>query len=214
MRSTNEHDYPEGASYRELRLLEEVDSRSDLSQRSISDRLGIALGITNILVKSMVKKGYIRVARVGWRRWVYSLTPAGISRKVQLTVAYTERILRHYRRVTELLHQDLGALTLSADSRVAIYGTTELAELMFLVLQDLGITKIDVFDLEPSKQKFLAMPVQRLEDIESNNYVKILVSDPTNVESRRKELLDYGIDATRIVTFLQNAENVSDIEPV
>ena len=138
MRSNNEHRNLEDKSYRELRLLEEVDRTPDLSQRRLSSRLGIAVGITNILLKSLVKKGHIRVVRVKWRRWVYILTPAGIARKVQLTISYTERFLDHYRRVRELLRRDLGALTLGPDAKLAIYGTAELAELVFLVLQDIG----------------------------------------------------------------------------
>ena len=89
----------EGDSYRELRLLEEVDSTPELSQRHLARSLGIALGVANLLVRNLVKKGYIRTTRVGWKRWVYVLTPAGMSRKVQLTLGYIERFHDHYRRV-------------------------------------------------------------------------------------------------------------------
>ena len=47
----------EGDSYRELRLLEEVDSTPELSQRHLARSLGIALGVANLLVRTLVKKG-------------------------------------------------------------------------------------------------------------------------------------------------------------
>ena len=98
----------EGESYRELRLLEEVESTPELSQRHLAHKLGIALGVANLLVRNLVKKGYIRTRQVGWKRWVYVLTPAGVTRKVQLTMNYIERFHDHYRRVCALLREDLG----------------------------------------------------------------------------------------------------------
>ena len=68
----------------------------------------------------MAKKGYVRATKVGWRRWVYILTPSGFARKVHLTLQYVERFLSHYQRVRTLLRQDLEELTLNAESRIAI----------------------------------------------------------------------------------------------
>ena len=42
----------EGGSYRELRLLEEVDSTPEVSQRHLARRLGIALGVANLLMRN------------------------------------------------------------------------------------------------------------------------------------------------------------------
>ena len=66
MRSQNELPQPlEDVEYRELRLLEEVHNVTDLSQRRLSKRLGIALGVTILLVRSASKKGYIRATKRG-----------------------------------------------------------------------------------------------------------------------------------------------------
>jgi len=40
-----------------LRILDAVESESHVSQRSLSAELGIALGLTNLLVKRLVTKG-------------------------------------------------------------------------------------------------------------------------------------------------------------
>ena len=79
----------EGTTYRELRLLEEVEETPELSQRNIAQRLGVALGVANLLIHNLAKKGYIQANRIGWKRWVYVLTPAGISRKAHLTCSHT-----------------------------------------------------------------------------------------------------------------------------
>ncbi len=54
----------EGAAFRELRLLEEVDATADVSQRTIADNVGIALGVVNLIDKSMEKRGHMRATRI------------------------------------------------------------------------------------------------------------------------------------------------------
>lgn len=195
----------EDASYRELRLLEEVEFAPEVSQRHLAHRLGIALGVANLLVRNLAKKGYIRAARVGWKRWVYILTPAGVARKVHLTLGYVDRFLDHYRRVRTLLQEDLGALTLNAESCVAIYGTTELAELMYLVLKDMGVTSIDFYDADGRDGRFLDMPVRSLQSLVPGDYFKVLVAFPSDGESRSAELAARGVSPAQIVTLLHNS---------
>lgn len=57
MRSNNEHKNIEGESNRELRLLEEAQRTLEMSQRRLAGRLGIALGVTNVLVRSLARSG-------------------------------------------------------------------------------------------------------------------------------------------------------------
>ena len=162
MRSKPEHnDRLDSDLYRELSLLSAVQSTPETSQRDLARRLGIALGLTNLLLRNLAKKGYVRITRTGWRRWFYALTPAGFSRKVELTVAYIHRFLDHYQRVRQTLMAELEPLRLTAESRVAIYGAGDLAEMGYLVLKDLGIEEIEGFtkeDMMPGQ--FVGMPVR------------------------------------------------------
>lgn len=206
MRSENEHNSLDGETYRELRLLEEVNQTPDMSQRSLAQRLGIALGVTNFLVQSMAKKGYIRVVRVRWRQWAYIVTPAGIARRIQLTFAYIDRFLDHYRRVRELLRDNLNSLDLAPDSNIAIYGATQFAEIVYLVLKDLGVANIDIVEKDPSRERFLGTDVQRLDDIAAASYVRIVIAYPTQVDERCEELLSHGILPSQIVTLLHSYE--------
>ena len=199
--SNNDEGGLEGGSFRELRLLEEVESTSDLSQRRLAANLGIALGVANVLVKSLVKKGYIRATRVSWRRWAYIVTPAGMTRKVQLSANYVDRFLGHYRRVRSLVAETLGVVDMSPESVVAIYGTNELAELMYLSLKQSGVNRIE-FLKEAGHGEFLSAPVRPLESIKPDYYVKVMVAYSTGVESRHKKLLALGVTPDCIATLL------------
>ena len=199
-----------GASYRELRLLEEVDVTPETSQRYLANRLGIALGVANLLVKNLAKKGYIRATRAGWKRWVYNLTPAGVGRKAHLTVEYVERVLDHHRRVRAILREGIGAAGLDPESRLAIYGTSELAELMYLALRDMGVTRIDFFDRRGG-QTFLGTSVRDLATIESGEYKKVMVAFSSSIEERCEELHASGVTTSQMITLLQRPADFAEI---
>jgi len=135
MRSKREQpDWSESTNDRDLRVLTEVEADPTISQRELSTRLGIALGLTNMLVRNLVKKGYVRASQAGWKRTLYALTPEGFSLKIRLATSYIHRFLNHYQRVRQTLREQLAPLALHRESRVAIWGTGEFAELIFLGL--------------------------------------------------------------------------------
>ena len=194
----------EGVSYRELRLLEEVETDPEMTQRRLAGKLGVALGVANLLVRTMAKKGYIRATHLGWKRWVYIVTPAGFARKLSLTLAYVDRFLDHYRRVRSLLRDELDALSLNAESRIAIYGTDELTELVYLCLRDMGVTEIEVLDHEANGRRLLGLEVQSLDAMDAADYSLVMVAFPTREESRLDSLIANGVSPSKIVTVLQN----------
>ncbi len=206
MRSKNEHSELQRENYRELRLLEEVEHAPNVSQRRLASHLGIALGVTNVLLKSLARKGYIRIVRVKWKQWVYVLTPSGISRKVYLTLAYIDNFLDHYRRIRQLLRNDLKDLALSKEASIAIYGRTELTELAFLVLRDLGLKNISVLDSElDGEEEFLGMPVRSLDSIMPGEFSKIFVAKSSDLGKSIDELESAGIPTSDVVTLLHGS---------
>ena len=58
-----------------LRLLDEFTREPMVTQRALSGRLGIALGLVNAYVKRLYKKGYIKVKNLPRNRIKYIITP-------------------------------------------------------------------------------------------------------------------------------------------
>jgi len=194
-------------SFRELRLLEEVEVTPATSQRHLAVQLGVALGVANLLVRNLAKKGYIRATRAGWKQWVYNLTPSGIGRKANLTLAYVDRVLGHYRRVREILRDDMEGMALDQDSRMAIYGAGGMGELMYLVLRDMGVTQVDFFDINGGRS-FLGTTVRDLGSIQPDEYVKVMVAFSSDIAGKRADLRSNGVDDSKIITFLRASEAV------
>jgi DNA-binding MarR family transcriptional regulator len=200
-------------SDKELQVLTEVESTSDITQRQLAQRVGIALGLTNSLLRSLIKKGYIRAHKASWKRWAYALTPEGASFKLRLIVEYVNRFLDHYQKIRQTLREQLEPLALNEESRVAIVGTGEFAELVFLGLKELGLDEIDVFSSDPeSMHRFLGMPVRDLNDLLFRDYDRVLVAslaDPPTDDLARALNGDQNPD--KLVTFFPDARTEGQI---
>ena len=211
MRSYDEQsDSLGGISDRELNLLSEVQLQPEASQRELAGRLGIALGMTNLLLHNLVHKGYLRINKAGWRRCLYTLTPDGLLRKVQLTLSYVDRFLGHYRKVRQTLREELVSQSLNAESKVAIYGAGEFAELVYLGLKELGIEDVDVFAKDVSASgKFLGMPILEISTFEADDYDRIVIASVGGADQQIRALLGSGISVDKLVTFFNDTKTSS-----
>lgn len=197
----------ESEDYRELQMLAELEIDPSINQRQLSARLGIALGLTNILLRNLSKKGYVRASRADWRRWLYALTPSGFSHKMKLTVSYITRVLKHYQNIRQLLRDELALLALHSESRVAICGTGEYAELIYLGLKEIEIDEIEIFDIRNQPEhRFLGLIVQDISAIDINSYDRVMVADLGRAESFRGYLPPSGSDEKKIVTFFSDGK--------
>lgn len=183
-------------------MLSEVDRNPEVSQRDLSHRIGIALGLTNLLIRNLAQKGYIRATQAGWKRWLYNLTPEGFARKVHLTTGYIHRVMDHYHQVRQTLREQLDPLVLNEESRVAIYGTGEFAELVYLGLREVGIEEIEIFSTEVSDgNKFLGMPVLDIASLQPVEYDWILVAQLNGTDTPLIETSKNLAATDKIVTF-------------
>ena len=127
-----------------LRLLEEVESQERLTQRSLSDSLGIALGLTNAYLKRCVRKGWVKISRVPSSRYRYFLTPKGFSEKARLTASYLAGSLKYITTLRRQLDAGYARCEALGQRRVAIVGAGELAELavLFATARDVEVTGV------------------------------------------------------------------------
>ena len=51
-------------SRRDLQLLEALEQEATITQRTLASRLGMALGLTNLYLKRLIRKGYVKCVTV------------------------------------------------------------------------------------------------------------------------------------------------------
>ena len=83
-----------------LDLLSEIEREGRQSQRDLSNQIGLSLGKTNFLLKSLVQAGLVKVDN--FRRsdnklgYAYVLTPHGAAEKVRITKRYLRKKEQEY----------------------------------------------------------------------------------------------------------------------
>lgn len=83
--------------YHALKLLEQ---QPDQTQRQLSEALGVSLGKTNYLLKSLVDVGWIKLDNFqkSDNKWGYAylLTPTGMTEKAAITLRFLKRKKQEY----------------------------------------------------------------------------------------------------------------------
>jgi len=129
-----------------LRALEEIEKNSQISQRELSHRLGIALGITNALLKTLVRKGLIKIRGENNRSLTYHLTHAGVLAKGKLAVDWTLNTIDLYRHAKGDVFRRLSILANTGVKTVVLYGMDELTEIALIVSADAGVEVKGIID--------------------------------------------------------------------
>jgi EPS-associated MarR family transcriptional regulator len=97
----------EDVRFRILRLLE---GNPELSQRDLSQELGVSLGAVNYCLNALVDKGQVKVrnfrASNNKLRYAYVLTPKGVAARTALAGRFLQRKMREY----EALKSEIEAL--------------------------------------------------------------------------------------------------------
>ena len=194
----------ERSTERELEILTAIGEGRPLTQRALAQRLGIALGLTNLYLKRLAKKGSIKIAEfprkpAARKRLRYLLTPRGISEKTRLTYEHIAYALNLYRRARETLRGELSRLPESGLKRIALYGTDEAAELAYLTLKEAGIEPVAVFGATAAGQ-FLGFKVRAIADLVADECDAVVVATFDRPEARVDELARVGVAPDRILT--------------
>ncbi|MBP7031470.1 MAG: winged helix-turn-helix transcriptional regulator [Anaerolineaceae bacterium] len=128
---------------RALDLLTQIEANPDISQASLADELGVAVGTINWYLKRLISKGYVKVKRAQRKKLRYIITPEGIALRASLTVDYIRTSFDLYRRVRERSNKCLDELRQSGWSQVRIQGDGEVAEVIRLTCIERGVEVVD-----------------------------------------------------------------------
>ena len=194
-------------SQRVLRLLDVVEQESNLTQRTLAARLGIALGLTNLYIKRLIRKGYLKCVTVRANRLAYVITPRGFAQKARLTLEFMEYSLDLYRDARRHLHQILTS-HVQSQTRVAIYGTGEAAEVAFLVLREIGLDVEAIFDTEGGST-FLGFPVLSVAEHTQIEYDVLIVARLDKSSTTMARLIELGVPKEKLLPLRPHMKSTS-----
>ncbi len=93
----------------EYRVLKILEQHPNLTQRQVAEKLGISLGKTHYLVKSLIDVGWVKFGNFqrSDNKWGYAylLTPMGIIEKAAITARFLVRRQREHAHLQEEIVQ-------------------------------------------------------------------------------------------------------------
>jgi DNA-binding MarR family transcriptional regulator len=194
----NDHGNKSHDSYRSFLLLSEITGEEPLSQRELSRRLGIAVGLVNSYLKNLVAKGYVRVKNFPRNRYAYLLTPQGIAEKSRLAYQH----LAYFTGLYTVARQGFLDLFLRLEAagvrKVAFCGVDEAAEIAYLSLRETDIDLAAVYDDRAAGEKFLGRPVLPLAQLAETEGVLCVITTLKRGETLKGKLLGMGIRAEQV----------------
>jgi DNA-binding Lrp family transcriptional regulator len=183
---------------RDLLLLNELDRDGGATQRTLAVKLGVALGLTNLYLKRLARKGYIKITTIPRNRIRYLLTPQGFTEKSRLTYLYMQYSLSYYRDMRVRLTEMMSTFDAAHHQRVVIYGTTELAELAYLSLREMNVDCVGFID-GSSRESFLSCPVSSPEGIVAWQFDRVLITDLEHAAVCEERLVQSGVPREKVL---------------
>ena len=183
---------------RDLLLLSELDRDGRATQRTLATKLGVALGLTNLYLKRLARKGYIKITTIPRNRIRYLLTPQGFTEKSRLTYLYMEYSLSYYRDIRTRLKEMMSTINGSHGQRVVIYGTDELAELAYLSLREMNIECVGFID-GSVRESFLSCPVSSPDRIGRWQFDRVLITDLEHAAACEDRLVRSGVPREKVL---------------
>jgi len=183
-----------------LGLMGEIERDGSYSQRELSRRLNLSLGLVNTFLKRLVNKGYFKVKTMPKNRVKYFLTPEGVARKTRLTVEYLQYSTRFYRDVKKVLIDKFKEMETNRIRSILFFGVGEVAELAYLYLQLTGIQLVGIVDDNKYGMDFFDWVTESPDRLNSDDWDAVLVTRLDDTARDITYLINKGVHLNSILT--------------
>jgi DNA-binding MarR family transcriptional regulator len=182
-----------------LKLFEAIEENNSQSQRELSRKLEISLGLVNSLLKRIVKKGFYKIISVDKNKLKYILTPKGVAEKTVLTYRFITHSLKYYEDMRDKLQMIFSKLEQRNVQRVVFLGVSGFAEIAFVAIKGSKLNLVGVADENQCNRKFFGMQVVNMSFFENDIYDAVVITAIERSDSLKKLLIRQGIEKNKIV---------------
>ena len=203
-------------AYYEYQILEHLENSPFITHRMASSKLGVSVKLTHTLMRKMIQRGWVHATRRDGRSLFYFLTPKGIAEKVRLTYEFLDFSRQFYKQARKLSSEICQDLAIKGNKQVAMLGTGDLAEIVYLGINEHGLRLTNVFDPDQAGENFMGLAIQPLDALPlptKGRFSKILVALYDPGQPMRGHYLPQGItEDKRFVWVFDHASMIERIE--
>ena len=179
-----------------LKILTDIQSGVNSSQRNISFKLAISAGLANSYIKRCVSKGWVKIRSVPKKRYIYYLTPKGFIEKSKLTAEYLSSSFSLYRNMRNECNQILSNCKKKGIKKIYLYGQSELAEVLILTAKELNINFGGIYISATNKKEFFGLEICNYLPVKKID--KIILCDMKN-SFKSLDFLKRNLDKEKII---------------
>lgn len=184
---------------RELSLLQELEKNPIISQRALSNKFGIALGVTNACLKRMVHRGWIRITSLNHHKIGYFLTPKGFAGKAKLTLHLISWTVQHYSTLKDIIGERLLQMQNKGVERIVFYGVSDEMEIAYVTLQGLNLKLVGIVEDEErlNRKEVFGFELKGVNQIETLKPDAVLITSFTGQDEKKEKLRKF-LDLQRV----------------
>jgi DNA-binding MarR family transcriptional regulator len=123
----------------EYELLNEIAQDSLVTQASLSEQLGIAVGSVNWYIKRLITRGWVKVTHLDRTRLKYDLTPVGMKIFTQRAMLYARDSLKVYGDYRKKAKALVVELKQAGVQQVYLDGEDEIIDILRLTCFEAGL---------------------------------------------------------------------------
>lgn len=183
-----------------LLLMETLDEKENLSQRELSKKLNISLGLVNAFIKDLLSRGIFEANRLPRKRVQYNLTVKGLIKKAELTKQYLSHSLNYYKDIKRRISGIIAELTNDGKRNIVLYGAEEIIEIACIVISQASMAKAIIIDNKKAGGTLCGLMINDETVLRTIDYDAVFIVDIYNNNSSSKKLIEKGVPAEKIVT--------------
>ena len=126
----------------ELKIIDEVSRGSNLTQRELSRRTELSLGAVNIILKRLIKHGFLKTRNLNPKKVEYIVTPKGFSEKAKKSYNYVLKTID----LVKLVRGEIAKIILDEYNRgqkvFFVLGDDDLADIIELALKGFNYKRV------------------------------------------------------------------------
>ena len=128
---------------RDLIILRQIEENPDVTQATMAEQVGVAVGTINWHLKRLIEKGYVKVKKAQRRKLRYIITPEGIALRARLAVDYIQTSFQLYRLVRGRMRETLEQVKDAGHTQVKLVGSGDVAEICRLTCIEQGVEIVE-----------------------------------------------------------------------
>lgn len=184
--------------YNSLLLLDEISRNGGLTQRDLSKKLGVALGLINSYIRNLASKGCITISTIPRNRYRYYLTPIGMVEKTHLTYRHLQNFTSLYKVARDDFSAFFRGVAEKGPRRIFFCGMDEVAEIAYLSLKEAGLELSGIVDDAGAGKKFFGHEVGPVAGLADADCDMVLITSFSGGAAFRERLSRAGVCGEKV----------------